>query len=326
MSDEPTVSVVIPAYNAERYIGETLESVLAQTYRDFEIVVVDDGSTDGTREIVRNYGEPVRLVEQPNSGPAAARNRGIREARGELIAFIDADDLWLPEKLALQMPMFADEEVGLVCCRVQLIDESGRELPTSEREKFSGWAFEKLLEGNFIGTSTVVARRAALEEAGLFPEDLVWCEDWCLWLRVALRWKLECVRQVLVLHRRHDQSLTAQKESAFQGALAVLDRISREVASGRLRRVARATGRRVRRSRAFGRLREGDWEGARKLLVETLARQPLDPKALGALILTCAPRWAREALARRLRRTPAVQLGQNSAFAPTCSAKGPTER
>jgi len=174
MSDEPTVSVVIPAYNAERYIGETLESVLAQTYRDFEVVVVDDGSTDGTREIVRGYGEPVRLVEQPNSGPAAARNRGVREARGEFIAFIDADDLWLPEKLALQVPLFDDEEVGLVSCRVQLVDGSGRPHPTYEREKVSGWAFEKLLEGNFIGTSTVVARREALEGAGLFPEDLVW--------------------------------------------------------------------------------------------------------------------------------------------------------
>jgi glycosyltransferase involved in cell wall biosynthesis len=300
----PGVSVVIPAYNAERYLAATLESVLAQTYQDFEVIVVDDGSTDGTAELARGFGPPVRVVQQPNSGPSAARNRGVREARSDLVAFIDADDLWMPEKLELQVPRFDEEgRVGLVYTRTQLIDEDGNLLPTPQHEKPRGRVFYDLLEGNVLGTSTAVVRKACLEAAGLFPEDMVWCEDWCLWLRIAREREFDFVDRILVKHRRHAASLTAERERTYRGALEAVRRVLADADDPRARKIGGRTVGRLHRRFGMGMLAEEEWAAARRPLLRALRRRPLDFGVAGALAVSFLPApLRRRVLAHRRRR------------------------
>lgn len=301
----PRVSVVIPAYNAERFIGDALDSVMAQTFRDVEVIVVDDGSTDGTGEIVRSYGEPVRLVDQANAGPSAARNRGVREAKSELVAFLDADDRWLPEKLALQVPLL-DGNAGtdLVHCRVQLIDASGQPMPTPRLPAPSGRIFHDLLERNVLGTSAVVVRKARVEQVGGFPEDMKWAEDWLLWLRLAQHCQVGCVEEVLVQHREHGASLATEGESFYRGVLEVLARIERETDDARAIAIARRTRRRVQCARGLRLLREGCGAAARRPLLGALAGWPIDPRAAAGLALSFLPAFARGPLLawRRARR------------------------
>jgi len=293
----PRVSVIIPAYNAERYLRETLDSVMAQTWRDFEAVVVDDGSTDGTREIVRSYGEPVRLVEQANAGPSAARNRGVREARGELAAFVDADDVWLPEKLALQVPLFdAEGRVGLVYSRAEYMDEAGRPLPTQQNPKPEGDVYLRLLEGNCVPTSSVVVRKACFEAAGGFAQDMVWAEDWHLWLRIARRHEFRVVDRVLVCHRSGGGSLSAQHEKAYLGALDALDRAVHEADEPRVRAIARRTRWRLHHAYALRLIGRGDWAAARRPLLQAWARRPLDIKTMAVVGLSFLPSRLRRAL------------------------------
>lgn len=175
---QPTVSVVIPAYNAARCIRTALESVLSQTIAPLEILVVDDGSTDETAEVVRSMGGIVRLLTQKNGGPGAARNLGIHEAKGEWIALLDADDAWLPHRLERQLSHLADDVI-LVCS--QNLHE-----PTEARD-FQRLSFESLWSRNDIGTSTVLARRSAMLDVGGFDTErcLIGVEDYNLWLRMA---------------------------------------------------------------------------------------------------------------------------------------------
>ncbi len=326
MSDEPTVSVVIPAYNAERYIGETLESVLAQTYRDFEVVVVDDGSTDGTREIVRNYGEPVRLVEQPNSGPAAARNRGIREARGRFIAFIDADDLWHPEKLALQVPKFDSPQVGLVYCRVARVDAEGRVIEESVARNPQGWVFEDFLFRNHCPTSGAVVRKEAFERCGYFPEDMVWAEDWHLWLRIARFYQFAAVEKMLVHHRVHGASLTAKHWGMYRGARSVLEGALTDSAPPRLRRMRRRGLHRLDRNYALCLLAIGQRGRARRIFARAVANGPSDPHAALGLLATLLPRALRLSLMRAWKaHCPWLPWGSSGVATDPALAESSTE-
>ena len=310
----PRVSVVIPAFNAERYIREALDSVMAQTWRDLEVVVVDDGSTDGTREIVAGYGEAVRLVEQANAGPSAARNRGVREARGELVAFIDADDLWLPGKLALQLPLFDGEgRVALVYSRAEYMDDAGRPLPTQQLAKPSGRVYWRLLEGNCVPTSSVVVRRGCFERAGGFATDMIWAEDWYLWVRVAREWEFGFVDRVLVRHRSHGSALSAQRGKAYLGALDALARAARDDRRPRTRRIARRTRRRLHRTQGLRMADADDWASARRPLLQALARWPFDPKAFAALALSLLPARLRRGLVRRWRARGAADAREEAA-------------
>src|SRR5690349_15746155 len=205
----PRVTVVIPAYNAERYIGEALASVLAQTLRDVEVLLVDDGSTDGTlREAERFVGKlDLTIVRQANAGPSAARNNGIRRAGGRFCALLDADDVMLPELLATQVALLeADRDVGLVITDVMTFDERG--IINPKRWNFSevrdGTVLDRLLLDNFVTTSAVMAPKERLLEAGLFSEDRRVAEDYELWLRMAARWKVSIIERPLVQYRyRH---------------------------------------------------------------------------------------------------------------------------
>ena len=195
------VSVVIPTYNRESFITKAIDSVEAQTYRNVEVVVIDDGSTDNTRSLLeRRYGEKVRYFYQENKGIAAARNTGIRESSGDYIAFLDSDDYWVPEKLERQMELFRKHpEYGMVAsqCASVLLDGSFRD---KNRPGKSGWVFTDLFIKNFIRTSSAVITRECLDRVGLFDEELKECEEYDLWLRIAAKYPVGFINESLAVY------------------------------------------------------------------------------------------------------------------------------
>ncbi|HUT35664.1 MAG TPA: glycosyltransferase [Planctomycetota bacterium] len=310
----PRVSVVIPAFNAERYLRETLESVLAQTYRDFEVVVVDDGSSDGTAELAASFGEPVRCIRQANAGPSAARNRGIREARGELIAFVDSDDLWLPEKLAEQVPLFDGgtgfQPVGLVYCHAERVDAEGRPLPTAQAPKPVGRVPGDFLFRNHCPTSAAVIRRECFERCGYLPEDMIWAEDWHLWLRIARRYEFAAVPRVLVRHRVHSGALTKHIEKAYLGARRVLETALEPGDPPELRAARRSGLHRLDRNQALNLLALGETRAARRCFRRAIGNGPGDPHVWAGCALSLLPAALRRPLMRAWkRRVPWVPWG-----------------
>ena len=209
MKNPVVVSIVIPTFNSARFLRSTLDSVLAQTLNasQWELIVVDDGSTDKTLVLAKEYLKNVanaRVIHQQNGGVARARNRGWREARGQWIAFLDHDDIWLPRKLELQLAQAARH--GVVGCFWEKMDESGA-LFFQRDEVFcaEGNVFKTLLRGNFIiSMSLPLVRRALLEKIGGFDPETVPCDDWDLWLRLAKLTTFGCVREVLVRYRKHE--------------------------------------------------------------------------------------------------------------------------
>lgn len=211
MCSKPRISVVIPAYNAERTIIRTLESVFAQTFPPHEIIVVDDGSQDRTAEVVSQLAPRVRLIRQGNAGPAAARNHGIREATGEWIALLDSDDTWLPEKLQRQARELRPDVALVHCYIVEAVDEVDAELD-----------FETLWRGNRIGTSSVILSKSAFNAVGGFNEDrrMMGVEDYNLWLRLAgAGLKIVTVKEPLSSYTRTETSLSLQTTRVIQAEL-----------------------------------------------------------------------------------------------------------
>jgi glycosyltransferase involved in cell wall biosynthesis len=216
----PTVSVIIPAYHAAAYLHETVKSVFAQTLRPHEILIVDDGSKDNTFDVASTLPSPVRALRKPNGGPASARNFGAREATGEWLAFLDADDSWMPEKLERQMALAA-KGAGLVHC----LYKPGLNPPDSV-------TFEDLWKENCIATSTVAIRRDVFLESGGFDEDraLIGVEDYNLWLKVAARKRtILTLRENLISYTRAAGSLTQQVERFAKAELVNLDKIASEL-------------------------------------------------------------------------------------------------
>jgi glycosyltransferase involved in cell wall biosynthesis len=190
-----TVTVIIPAYNAAAYITRTIDSVLAQTCQPLEILVVDDGSKDRTADIVAALPPPVRLIRKENGGPASARNRGAREAKGDWLALLDADDIWQPTKLAAQLQLGGDPSVGLIHC---LPDHRRTVVPDE-------LTFEMMWDQNWIINSSVLIRREAFESLGGFNEarELISVEDYNFWLQVAASpWRIVTCQQILVHYTR----------------------------------------------------------------------------------------------------------------------------
>ena len=230
MRSEPKISVVIPTYNSAKFVGASLESALQQSCDDYEIIVVDDGSTDNTASIVRAFPAPVRYVAQTNQGPAAARNTGIREARGEYVCFLDADDSWKPNKLRTQLDfMDAHPHVGLVFADEEEFDEGGVHCASlvSKSRFFSDisgshivdGAFHKLLEENFIPTSTVMIRRQCFERTGLFDVGLKGPEDRDLWSRIAVSFPVAYIPLVLGRKRVVPGSVSHNVETTLRSRI-----------------------------------------------------------------------------------------------------------
>ena len=225
------MTVVIPAHNATAFLGEALRSALDQTFEDLEIVVVDDGSTDATAALAASFGEVVRVILQPNRGPAAARNRGIREARGRFIAFLDADDLWDAEMVSSQVAALeADPAIGLVSTNCWYTD--GRRLVpvvrTAQRIAHSGHVYRRLVRENFIVTSTVMARRECLDAVGGFDEALHVSEDYDLWLRLSRVYPFRFLDRPLARYRIHTQGAFGNLEKRLTARIRIFDKLATE--------------------------------------------------------------------------------------------------
>lgn len=215
----PLVSVIIPAYNAERFIGETISSVLNQTYSNLEILVVDDGSTDKTAEIVCQYihdDRRIKLIQQANAGVAAARNHGIHISKGKFIAPLDADDIWNPENIEAQVVKFLSvgDEVGLVYSWAADIDESGKPTGDVHTSLIEGNVHTTLLLHDFVANaSSLLVRRSCLQHIGGYDIRLrqlhgQGCEDWDLLQRIAERNEFRLVPRILVGYRRSVSSMS----------------------------------------------------------------------------------------------------------------------
>jgi len=234
----PKVSVIIPTYNRAHLVGRAIRSVLNQTYQDFEIIVVDDGSTDNTEEVVKSFNDPrIRYIRhEENRGGSAARNTGIRAARGEYIAFLDSDDEWLPKKLEKQLQKFS--QVGRQVAAVYV----GREWRDCQREKtvrvfvprFRGRIFKYLLMENVVGSCTdVMVRKACLEEVGLFDERLPARQDIDLWIRLAKKYEFDFIPEILSIRCLHDDRISADSNRRLRGYEMLLEKYRPDIERNR---------------------------------------------------------------------------------------------
>ncbi len=231
------VSVIIPSFNAAKYLPECLDGVFNQSLKPLEIIVVDDGSTDNTREVLRSDIETgrVKYFYQENQGPGTARNLGISKSLGELVAFCDADDLWLPEKLEKQIPLFKNPETALVYSDMEIFKGDDFAVSQSNRVKhdnqskysevnkvkgfYRGSVFNELLKENFISASTVVVRRRVIEDSGGFPRGRKFfsVEDYICWLAIAKEHEVDFIDEPLVKYRWHENNISHQsKKESYQ--------------------------------------------------------------------------------------------------------------
>jgi glycosyltransferase involved in cell wall biosynthesis len=197
----PTVSVIIPTFNRAGMLKQAVESVLAQDFKDFELIVVDDGSTDNTSATLRSY-PIVSVVQQPHTGVSAARNTGIKTATGSLIAFLDSDDLWLPKKLSIQSAFFQNHPDALICQTEEIWMRNGKRVnPKKRHKKRSGIIFEHAVALCLVSPSAVMMRKDLFDMVGLFDENLPACEDYDLWLRIGCRLPIHLIDRPLVVKR-----------------------------------------------------------------------------------------------------------------------------
>lgn len=212
----PSVSVVIATYNCAAYLSQTIESVLGQTYRDYEVIIVDDGSTDDTDVLLRQFAEihGVRWYKIPHSGVARAKNTAIGKARGEYVAFLDADDLWEATKLDKQLDVFRkNPSAGLICSDVWWVDERGEMIPSEPRRLFRGYVLPHLYGNNFVSFSSCIVRRGLLERCGVFNEALGLNEDYDLWLRLSLETEFDYVPERLAGYRVRNGQVSSDREA-----------------------------------------------------------------------------------------------------------------
>lgn len=248
---DPTVSVVLPTYNRAHTVRTAIDSVLAQSYEDFELIVVDDGSTDDTPAVVGDVSDPrVRYLQLPeNRGANVARNAGIRESDGEYIAFQDSDDVWRPRKLELQVQAFeqAPDDVGVVYTGYYRVHNGERQYGPRGKETVAGDVHEEMLKGNgwFIPTAIAAVRRTCFDTVGLFDERLQRLQDWEMWLRLSEQYDFEFIHEPLVEKRmqRDDVSVRSDTEAFIDAMELILSEYREEFRSvGRLAQHQRQLG------------------------------------------------------------------------------------
>src|SRR5215467_5773470 len=198
----PLVSVIIPTYNRWPMVGEAVESVLNQTFRDFELIVIDDGSTDGSAKELQKYGSHVRLVSQSTTGVAAARNYGVIMSKAPYLAFLDSDDLWRPRKLEVQTAFMLEHRENQICQTEEIWLRNGMRVnPKARHRKPSGDIFKQSLELCLVSPSAVMMTRELFEKVGRFDESLPVCEDYDLWLRIAIYHEVPLIPSALTVKR-----------------------------------------------------------------------------------------------------------------------------
>lgn len=222
----PDVSVIIPTYNSARYLTQAVDSVLAQTFRSIEVVVVDDGSTDDTGLVLQRYGATVKYIRQQNTGVSGARNTGIKNSTGRYVAFLDADDVWHPEKLERQMAALRmAPDCRASYCAFTVTDPSLVPLEITRARRNGPLLHELIMSGNVVGTpSTVVCERSLLEETGAFDSALSQCADWELWVRLSARSNFIYLDEPLVSYRLHGSNMSISAPLLEHDSLLVLNK------------------------------------------------------------------------------------------------------
>jgi glycosyltransferase involved in cell wall biosynthesis len=231
----PKVSIIIPAYNAMKYLPETLNSVWQQTFCDYEILIVNDGSSDNIEDWVAQVSQiqnlqiqnsrSLKLISQPNQGQSSARNRGIESAQGEYIVFLDADDLWEPSKLEKEVYYLDNNpNIGLVYSWTAIIDINGKLTGRVMKPSWDGNIFSQLLLRNIIDNSSVMVRRNCFDEVGLFDNSLRFNEDWEMWIRIASRYEFASTKEILVYYRHHPGNSSNNWYMMQEGYQTVIDK------------------------------------------------------------------------------------------------------
>jgi glycosyltransferase involved in cell wall biosynthesis len=223
----PLISIIIPVYNGEKTILETIQSVLNQTFKDFEILIINDGSTDSTLEVIASIpNSNIKVFSYPNTGVSASRNRGIALASGEYISFIDADDLWTPDKLEAQLKALQENPQAAVAYSwTDWIDESGTVINGGCHHKISGNVYAHLILADFIGSgSNPLIRKSALLELNGFDQSVPPAEDWDMWLRLAAHYLFTVVPQAQILYRISHQSASCNVLKMEQSSLKVIQK------------------------------------------------------------------------------------------------------
>jgi len=292
----PKVSVIIPVYNGQEFIAATLETVFSQTFTDFEVIVVNDGSTDETVAVLQNFREKITLMENSHRGPGSSRNLGLQASSGSLIAFLDADDLWLPQKLDRQVAVAnLHPEFGIITTDMSRFDASGiteRSSGALKGTMRSGYVLEEILLDNWIWTSCAMVRRECFEKVGNFDDQSIAIgrDDWNMWVRIAVHYPVFYLNEILVHYRVHARSFSHQDhDKLLAGWLAELDRLEESVPQLRARHELMEEAR-FRRcwSTGWDSLRALHIRGAQDKLRLALRYSPYDAKtwvALGAAYL-----------------------------------------
>ena len=224
VEQDPLVSIIIPNYNHAQYVGDAIWSVLTQEYRNFEIIVVDDGSTDNSREVIAQFGDKVQYIHQKNAGLSAARNTGIKASKGVLIGVLDADDMYESIFLStLVVTLQENPDADGVYCGYQFVDHKNNLLPQIEaRPVDHDKLYDALLDGNFFVPESIFLRRYVYDNVGLFDETLRACEDWDVWLRVTKKYKIVHSPNILTRHRILPGSMSTDPQRMLTYRLAVL--------------------------------------------------------------------------------------------------------
>lgn len=225
------VSIVIPVYNGAEYLEKTVNSILSQHYSNFELLLVNDGSSDNSKKIIDGLllqDNRVKAFHKENGGVAAARNYGIDRAEGEFIAFCDQDDLWLPAKLTKQMQLFQNEKVGLVYCgSISYYSHLNKKNKKKLDNKYRGNVFDKLVQVNMFTCCTAIARKSLLQETQAFDDDraLMGVDDWLAWLKLALVCEFDFVAEHLAIHVFHDDNYSSNEEKMHKAELVCINKI-----------------------------------------------------------------------------------------------------
>lgn len=307
---KPLVSVIVPTFDGESFVRETVDSVLAQAYSPLEVIVCDDGSRDRTLEILGSYGSRLKVVRQKNQGVAAARNRAAREAQGELITFLDHDDVWEPNLLATLVPVLeAHAEMGVVYADAWVIDAKGER--RGRRGTFlhyaKGRVFDALLRGNFMPVETTLMRTSLFREVGGCDTSLRYLEDYELCLRLARRTVVGFHPEPLARYRIHERNLSHELEPMLVEWLRVLDTLEDRVGplEPAQHEVVALEHDRLCADLSWRAARRGDVAGSRawaRRAGEQAPRQKLLQARVLRMALRCLPRAAGDALLRRLPR------------------------
>lgn len=206
------VSVIIPVYNGEKFVASSIESALKQTYNPVEIIVINDGSTDGTQEVLNQFEGRIIVIQQKNAGQADARNHGLTIAKGKYIALLDSDDLFVPEKLEKQISFLKNGNLDMVCSNFETIDASNNKLKNISAPHFhSSNTLATFITGNFICTSTLLLKKEWIQKAGNFDTNMKGAEDGDLWFRMLVNGaRLEVIHETLVKYRVHEENFSGR--------------------------------------------------------------------------------------------------------------------